>query len=90
MSQEIKLPEELMKEIESVRNQVTENVVYIGRLNVQRSFFLKDVEEIEKQLQVEYDKAETLNGKENELQQKVVSQFGAGKLDFSTGIFTKD
>lgn len=90
MSEQIKLPEELMKEIESVRNQVTENVVYIGRLNVQRSFYLRDIEEIEKQLQVEYDKSEELNGKENELQQKVVSQFGPGKLDFSTGIFTKD
>jgi hypothetical protein len=90
MSEQIKLPEELMKEIESVRNQVTENVVYIGRLNVQRSFYMRDIDEIEKQLQVEYDRAEDLNSRENELQQKVVSQFGQGKLDFSTGIFTKE
>lgn len=90
MSEEIKLPEELMLEIEGVRNEITENIVFIGRLNVQRAFYLKDLAEIEKQLEVQYDKADLLNRKEDELQKKVVSQYGNGKLDFATGVFTKE
>lgn len=90
MSEQIKLPEELLLEIENVRNQITENVVLIGRLNVQRAFYLKDLAEIEKQLQVQYDIAESMNAKEEELQRKVVSEFGNGKLDFATGVFTKE
>lgn len=90
MSEQIKLPDELLLEIETIRNQITENILLIGRLNVQRSFYLKDLDQIEKNLQVEYDKAELLNTSEEDLQKKVVGMYGNGKLDFSTGIFTKE
>ena len=90
MSEQIKLPDELLTEIESVRNEITENVVLVGRLNVQKAFYQRDLKQIEAQLEAQYDKAEMLNQKEDELQKKVVSQYGNGKLDFATGIFTKD
>lgn len=90
MSEQIKLPEDLLKEIETVRNEITENVVLIGRLNVQKAFYQRDLKMIEAQLESHYDKSELLNQKEDELQKKVVSQFGNGKLDFASGIFTKD
>ena len=42
MSQEIKLSDELLLEVQTLKDQLTENVVKIGRLNVQVSFYKRD------------------------------------------------
>ena len=36
-----------------------------------------------------YDKAESISGREDDLQARVVNEYGNGKLDFESGIFTK-
>ena len=36
MSEQIKLPEELLLEIQALKDELTENVIRIGRLNVQK------------------------------------------------------
>lgn len=90
MSEQIRLPEDLMLEIQKLRDELTQNVVRIGRLNVQASFYRKDLEIIENDLKNLYDVAERISIDEEKLQAKVVEQFGTGKLDFETGIFHKD
>lgn len=87
--EQIKLPEELLLEIQKVRDELTQNVVRIGRLNVQLSFYKKDVKMIEDELSFLYQEAETISQKEEETQNKVISQYGQGNLDFESGIFTK-
>ena len=44
MENQTKLPEELLLEIQQLRDELTENVLKIGRLNVQVSFYEKDLE----------------------------------------------
>jgi hypothetical protein len=90
MSEQIKLPEELILEIQKLRDELTQNVVRIGRLNVQASFFRKDLEIIENDLKALYEQAEKISIEEERVQQKVVDQYGEGKLDFESGIFYKD
>lgn len=87
---QIKLPEELLLEIQSVKDELTENVVKIGRLNVQKAFYEKDLKMINLELDALYGQAEIISVKEDELQKKVVGQYGNGKLDFETGFFTKE
>jgi len=86
---EIKLPEELLTELQQLRDELTQNVVKIGRLNVQLSFYKKDIEIIENELASLYQEAAAISSKEDAVQNKVVSEYGNGKLDFETGVFTK-
>jgi hypothetical protein len=90
MAEEIKLPEDLMLEIQKLRDELTQNVVRIGRLNVQASFYRKDLEIVESDLKNLYELAEKISIDEEKLQGKVVQQYGTGKLDFESGIFYKD
>jgi hypothetical protein len=90
MSEQIKLPEELLMEIQKLRDELTQNVIRIGRLNVEASFHRKDLELVEQELKALYDYAEDISIRESELQQKVISEYGNGKLDFESGMFTKE
>jgi len=90
MSEQIKLPEELLMEIQKLRDELTSNVVRIGRLNVEAAFHRKDLELVEQELKALYDYAEDISIREAELQQKVIAEYGNGKLDFESGMFTKE
>ena len=85
-----KLPEDLLLEIQGLKDELTENVVRIGKLNVQKASYEKDLNMINLELDALYGQAEVLSKKEEDLQAKVVSLYGNGKLDFQTGIFTNE
>jgi hypothetical protein len=87
-NKQIKLPEDLLLEIQTLKDEVTENVIRIGKLNVQKSFYEKDLRIMGIELTSLYEQADVISKKEESLQTKVVSQYGNGKLDFETGIFT--
>ena len=90
MSEQIKLPEDLLLEIQALKDELTENVIRIGRLNVQKSFYEKDLRMLNLELDSLYGQEEVISKKEDDLQVKVVGQYGNGKLDFESGIFTKE
>jgi hypothetical protein len=90
MSEQIKLPEELLMEIQKLRDELTSNVVRIGRLNVEAAFHRKDLEILESEINSLYDYAEEISLRESDLQKRVTDQYGNGKLDFETGLFTKE
>jgi conjugal transfer/entry exclusion protein len=87
---QVKLSDELLSELQQLRDELTQNVVKIGRLNVQLSFYKRDMEIIDNELKSLYNEAATISVKEDEIQNRVVGEYGNGKLDFETGIFTKD
>jgi hypothetical protein len=86
---QIKLPDILLKELQELRDELTQNVVKIGRLNVQLSFYEKDVNIIKNELNSLYEEAAKISAKEDDIQNRVVKEYGTGKLDFETGVFTK-
>lgn len=89
MEESVKLPEELVLEVQALKDELMDNVIKVGRLSVQKSFYEKDLEMINEQLSGLHDQAAVIYQKEEDLQQRVISQYGNGKLDFETGIFTK-
>jgi hypothetical protein len=90
MAEQIKLPEELLMEIQKLRDELTSNIVRIGRLNVEAAFHRKDLEILESEINSLYNYAEDISLRESDLQKKVTDQYGNGKLDFESGMFTKE
>jgi hypothetical protein len=90
MEETIKLPEELVLEVQALKDELMDNVIKVGRLSVQKSFYEKDLEMINAQLDSLHDQAALIYQKEEELQKRVTSEYGNGKLDFESGVFTKN
>ena len=90
MENELKLPEDLILEIQNLKEELMDNIIKIGRLSVQKSFYEKDLEMINGELESLHGEASNIYAKEEALQEKVIGKYGKGKLDFETGIFTKE
>lgn len=90
MTEQIKLPEDLLMEIQNLKDELTQNVIRIGRMNVELAFHKKDIQYLDGELSKLYDQAESIQLRESELQNKIIEKYGNGKLDFETGIFTKE
>ncbi len=89
MEETVKLPEDLVLEVQNLKDELMDNVIKVGRLSVQKSFYEKDLEVINSQLANLHDQAALIYQKEEELQKRVITEYGNGKLDFETGIFTR-
>ncbi len=89
MEETVKLPDDLVLEVQNLKDELMDNVIKVGKLSVQKSFYEKDLEIINNQLANLHDQAALIYQKEEELQKRVITEYGNGKLDFETGIFTK-
>ena len=89
MEETVKLPEDLVLEVQNLKDELMDNVIQVGRLSVQKSFYEKDLEVINSQLANLHDQAALIYQKEEELQKRVITEYGNGKLDFKTGIITR-
>lgn len=87
--EQIKLPEDLLLEIQGLRDELTENVVRIGRLSVQVHFYEKELENLKKELLSLHTEAESLDRREQEMQERIAKDYGNGQLEMSTGLYTK-
>lgn len=87
--EEIKLPEDLLLEIQSLKDSLTENVVKVGRLNVQKSFYERDFKMLNEELDELYAQSAIISKKEEEMEIRITTQYGAGRLDLASGVFIK-
>jgi len=85
----MKLPESLLLEIESLREELADNIIEIGKANIDLDFHKKEILELEKRLESFYVQAKINTSKEKELQTRIVSEYGEGLLNFETGEYTK-
>ena len=90
MENVLKLPEDLILEIQNLKEELMDNIIKIGRISVQKSFYEKDLALINKELDSLHGEASNIYAKEEALQEKVIGEYGKGKLDFESGIFTKE
>jgi len=86
---EVKLPDDLLLEIQAIRDELTQNVIKIGRMNVQVSFLKKDLVDLENELSQLYTEAGDIAEREEKMQKKVTSEYGNGFLNFESGVFVK-
>ena len=89
MSEDIKINEELFNEIEQLKNELTENVIKIGRLRIEISLYEKDLAFMNLQLSNLCDDAEAIRGREVELKKKLDEQYGPCEYNFEAGTVRK-
>lgn len=86
-TKEIKLSEQELIEINELRISIRENIDTIGNLNVRKHFLLKEISELDKDIENSLLKTEDLNVSEKNKVKEIVEKYGEGRLDFETGIY---
>ena len=89
MSEEIKISEELFSEIEKLKNELTENVIKIGRLKIEISLYEKDLHLMNLQLGNLCEEAEKIRIREIDLKKKLNEEYGPCEYNFETGTIIK-
>jgi hypothetical protein len=85
MSEPIKVREEFFSEIEKLKNDLTDNVIKIGRLKIEISLYEKDLHLMNLQLGNLCEEAEKIRIREIDLKKKLDEEYGPCEYDFETG-----
>lgn len=85
---QIKLSQEELDSITSLRNNIRENIETVGKLNIRKFFLRQELESVEAELSSLYLESINLDQMEVEKTNEIISKYGEGKLDFATGIYT--
>jgi hypothetical protein len=88
MSEPIKVREEFFSEIEKLKNDLTDNVIKIGRLKIEISLYEKDLHLMNLQLGNLCEEAEKIRIREIDLKKKLDEEYGPCEYDFETGTVT--
>ena len=88
MSEPIKVREEFFSEIEKLKNDLTDNVIKIGRLKIEISLYEKDLHLMNLQLGNLCEEAEKIRIREIDLKKKLDEEYGPCEYDFETGTIT--
>jgi hypothetical protein len=86
-TKEIKLSEQELIQINELRISIRENIDTIGNLNVRKHFLLKEISELDKDIENSLLETEHLNLSEKNKVKEIVEKYGEGRLDFETGIY---
>jgi len=89
MNTESQLTPEELEKIITLRDSIRANVEKIGKMNIQKHFLQKELDFVNEQLSALYDESMTLSDQEKVSVQEVVTKYGEGQLDFSTGVYSK-
>lgn len=89
-AKKVKLSQEELDSIVSLRNLAKENIEKVGKINIQKHFLEKELEFVGEQLLSLYQETLQLNEQEKSKIDEIVGKYGEGKLDFATGIYTVD
>ncbi len=90
MENNIKITQEELERINSLRTEIAANVESIGRFNIKKHFLVKDLESIDTELFVLLQNSEELDKKEKEIIDEIVGKYGEGQLNFETGEYIKE
>jgi hypothetical protein len=86
---QIKITNQELEKVNSLRGSIVENVESIGRFNIKKHFLVKELESVEAELFALLQKSEDLDKSEKELINEIVEKYGEGQLNFETGEYTK-
>jgi len=87
---QIKITNEELEKVNSLRGSIVENVDSIGRFNIKKHFLVKQLESVEAELFALLQKSEELDQNEKELINEIIEKYGEGQLNFETGEYTKE
>lgn len=87
---QIKITNQELEKVNSLRGSIVENVESIGRFNIKKHFLVKELESVEAELFALLQKSEELDQNEKELINEIIEKYGEGQLNFETGEYTKE
>lgn len=87
---QIKITNEELERVNSLRGSIVENVESIGRFNIRKHFLVKELESVDAELFALLQKSEELDQNEKELINEIIEKYGEGQLNFETGDYTKE
>ena len=87
---QIKITNQELEKVNSLRVSIVENVESIGRFNIKKHFLVKELESVETELFALLQKSEELDQNEKELINEIIEKYGEGQLNFETGEYTKE
>ena len=87
---QIKITNQELEKVNSLRGSIVENVESIGRFNIKKHFLVKELESVEAELFALLQKSEDLDKSEKELINEIIEKYGEGQLNFETGEYTKE
>jgi len=86
--QEIKLPESLLLEVQDLQNRITESVLNIGQVSLMISQAEMELEILKQEYKKKITSTGELQEEQRSLSEKIISEYGEGNLNISTGLYT--
>jgi hypothetical protein len=90
MESNIKITQEELEKINSLRSEIAANVESIGRFNIKKHFLVKELESVDAEIFILLQNSENLDKKEKEIIDEIIGKYGEGQLNFETGEYTSN
>ena len=85
MSENIKITQEELDSLVSLRERIRSNVESVGRLNIKKHFTESELAQVNADLAEAYAVSEDLAMEETRVVSEITSKYGDGDLNFETG-----
>jgi predicted house-cleaning noncanonical NTP pyrophosphatase (MazG superfamily) len=90
MSESIKLTDEELLSVKSLREQIMDIISTSGQLKLTHDLMEQDLTSVKAKLNEQVVKYKELLVKEKELVDELLNKYGMGSLDVETGVFTPE
>lgn len=86
----LKLPENILLEIQDLQTRISKSLLDVGQITLIISKMESEIKIAEQEKNKKVLEAENLEEEKRILSERIISEYGEGKLDLSTGIYTKE
>lgn len=85
----LKLPEDILLEIQDLQARISKSLLEVGQITLIISKMESEIKIAEQEKSKKVREAENLEDEQRRLSERIVSEYGEGKLDLSSGIYTR-
>lgn len=86
----LKLPENILLEIQDLQTRISKSLLEVGQITLIISKMESEIKVAEQEKNKKVLEAENLEDEQRRLSDRIVSEYGGGKLDLSSGIYTRE
>jgi hypothetical protein len=86
----LKLPENILLEIQDLQTRISKSLLEVGQITLIISKMESEIKVAEQEKNKKVLEAENLEDEQRRLSDRIVSEYGEGKLDLSSGIYTRE
>ena len=86
----LKLPENILLEIQDLQTRISKSLLEVGQITLIISKMESEIKVAEQEKNKKVLESENLEDEQRRLSDRIVSEYGEGKLDLSSGIYTRE